>query len=263
MNALGLYRRYIGVSMRSQMQYRASFLLMATAYFVVSGVEFLGIWIFFNRFQSIGGWHLAEVALLFGMINIAFAVAEAMSRGFDQFSNMVKSGDFDTVLLRPRSTALQIAGQELQVMRIGAVVQPLIILVWAIGELPATWSAASLILILWSIVGGVCLFYGLFVFQATMTFWTTETLELMNILTYGGTETGKFPLSIYKPQLRWFFTFIIPLACIAYIPSLSILERPEASVWQGWLAPFVGVAFFLVSLVAWNAGVRHYRSTGS
>ena len=86
-------------------------------------------------------------------------------------------------------------------------------------------------------------------------------------MTYGGTEAGQFPLSIYRPWFRRFFTFVVPLACVSYFPALTILGRSDPFLasfpWLGWTAPLVGVAFLLATLQVWQFGVRHYRSTGS
>src|SRR5207244_3028485 len=114
MNSLRLYRRYIDVSLRSQMQYRMSFLLRSIGHFLVTGTEFLGFVAIFQRFGQIQGWTLPQMGLFYGMISIAFATTEAVFRGFDIFPTLLKSGDFDRFLLRPRSTVLQILGQDLQ-----------------------------------------------------------------------------------------------------------------------------------------------------
>ncbi len=125
LDSFRLYFRYIGISIRGQMQYRASFVMLSAGHFFVTGIEFLGIWAMFDRFGSLRGWSLAEVAMFYGMINVAFACADGFARGFDIFPQMVKSGDFDRLLLRPRSTALQVAAQELQLMRVGRLMQGL------------------------------------------------------------------------------------------------------------------------------------------
>ena len=100
-----------------------------------------------------------------------------------------------------------------------------------------------------------------------MCFWTTETLELMNTLTYGGTEAAQYPMSIYRKWFRSFFTFIVPLACVTYFPVVEILGVEDAILHSvppfRWLAPGVGVLFLLFALKVWHFGVRHYRSTGS
>ena len=99
-----------------------------------------------------------------------------------------------------------------------------------------------------------------------MAFWTVETLEIVNTITYGGVETAKFPHVIYCDWFRKFFTFVVPLACVSYFPVVAILERTDplgTPVVLQWVSPVVGVAFLGVALGVWQVGVRHYRSTGS
>ena len=45
-----LYLRLVSQSIRSQLQYRWSFLLMTVGNLVTSGVEVVGIWALFERF---------------------------------------------------------------------------------------------------------------------------------------------------------------------------------------------------------------------
>ncbi|HZP82029.1 MAG TPA: ABC-2 family transporter protein, partial [Chthonomonadaceae bacterium] len=123
MSNFRLYGKMLGLSLRSQMQYRASFVMLTLGHLITTGVEFLGIWALFHRFGSLRGWTLPEVALFYGIANVAFALAEGFGRGFDTFANLVKSGDFDRLLLRPRDTAFQVAAQELQLMRVGRLLQ--------------------------------------------------------------------------------------------------------------------------------------------
>ncbi|MHC4788852.1 MAG: ABC transporter permease [Planctomycetota bacterium] len=265
-NSLRLYLAYAGTSLRAQMQYRASFVVFALSHFLVTGVEFLGIWALFDRFGSLQEWSLAEVALFYGMVSVAFATAEAVARGFDTFPGMVRSGEFDRVLLRPRTAALQIMGRELQLMRIGRFSQGVIVLLWAAGALEVAWTLPRIALAFGAVAGGACLFSGIFVLQATMAFWTVETLEVVNTVTYGGVEAAQFPLTIYKPWFRRFFTFVVPLATINYFPAHAILGRTDplgTPALFHWCAPAIGAIFLLVCLQAWRFGVRHYRSTGS
>ena len=262
-----LYGRFVSQSIRSTLQYRLSFVLMTFGYFITSGVEALGVWALFDRFGMLGQWSLAQVALLYGMVNVAFPISEALARGFDVFGQeFVKTGNFDRVLLRPRSTVLQLAGHEFQIHRIGRLLQGLIVLGIAMWLLPIDWTLWRLALLLFTIFSGVVFFYALFIFQAAMSFWTVESLEIMNTLTYGGVETAQYPLAIYQPGFRRFFTFVVPLGCISYFPAVAILgiEDPLGSaLWMQLAAPLAGYLFFAVSLVAWRFGIRHYTSTGS
>ena len=266
LDSVRLYWRYVMLSLRSQMQYRASFVMLSFGHFVITGLEFLGILVLFERFGSLRGWTLPEVALFYGIVSLAFALAEAFARGFDTFPGMVKSGDFDRLLVRPRTTVLQLAARELQLMRIGRFLQGLIVLAYATMALDVVWTPGRIVLLLAAMVGGACLFAGLFVLQATLAFWTIDGLEVMNTVTYGGVETAQFPITIYRPWFRRIFTVIVPLACINYFPAMAILGRDDplgTSVVFHWLSPLVGVVFLLATFQVWRFGVRHYRSTGS
>jgi ABC-2 type transport system permease protein len=261
-----LYLRYVSASLRSQMQYRASFIMLSIGHFLGTGVEFLALWALFDRFGTLRGWTLPEIAFFYGAANVAFATSESLARSFDNFSELIKSGEFDRILLRPRGAALQVAGREAQLMRIGRFTQGVVVLLWAAAALGVRWTVPRVALLIASLVGGTCLFCGLFVLQATMAFWTTETLEIWNTVTYGGVETAQYPISVYRPWFRAVFTFVVPLAAVTYYPSLPILGRADAlgsPVWFQRLSPLIGVAFLVVALRVWRLGVRHYRSTGS
>jgi ABC-2 type transport system permease protein len=264
-NSIRLYLRYIDISMRSQMQYRGSFLIHAFAHFLITGLEFIALAALFQRFGHINGWTLPQMGLFYGIISVAFAFAEAIPRGFDKFSTLIKTGDFDRMLLRPRSTAFQVLGQELQLMRVGRMAQGVMVLWWSGSALDINWTLPQLGLLFASIAGGVCLFSGLFIQQATLCFWTTESLEVANCTTYGGVEAAQFPLIIYHPWFRSIFTFVIPLATINYFPVHAILGRTDplgSTPLIQWLSPLAGVVFLLASLRFWKFGVKHYTSTG-
>ncbi len=265
-NTLGLYQRYLAVSVRSQMQYRASFALQALAQFAVPATEFFGVWALFHRFESLGVWSLEEVGLFYGVVGMAWAITDTVGKGFDAFGQTVRSGDFDRVLLRPRSTVFQLLAQETQLRRLGRMVLNGGVLIWAWVALGLGWSPEHILLLGGAILGGAALFFGLLVIQATVSFWTVESLEVMNVMTYGGVATAQYPLSIYPHWLRGFFIFLVPLGVVMYFPVVRILDKVDplgSPAWFGWVGPLAGGGFLLVALQIWRLGVRHYTSTGS
>jgi ABC-2 type transport system permease protein len=266
MHGLRLYFRYAGVSLRSQLQYRASIVMQSLGAFLITGVEMLAIWALFDRFGTMRGWTLPEVALFYGMISISWALCDALARGFEIFGVLIKEGELDRLLLRPRSPVLQLLGHELTIRRIGRFAQGVAVLAYAISSLDLPWSVPKVLLLLGAIAGAVCTFLGLLLLQATTAFWTTETLEVWNAFTYGGVTMGQYPLPIYRSWFRALFTYAIPLGCVIYLPGVALLGRADplgAPVVAQWLAPLAGPAFLLLALAAWRVGVRHYRSTGS
>lgn len=264
--ALRLLLRLLASSARSQAQYRLSFLLVAAGQFMIFGAEFMAMAGLFERFGQIHGWRLREVALLFGMAHTSLALANMPARGFDRFGELLKAGEFDRVLLRPRPVTLLLAGHEVVLRRLGRLALGLLVMAAALAGLEVAWTPAKLVLLPAAILGGSCLFYGIFVLQATMAFWTTESLEVMNVMTYGGVEAVQYPVSIYDGLLRELLLYVIPLACINYLPALALLERADPlglPVAARWLAPLAGPLFLAVCVQVFERAVGRYQSTGS
>ncbi len=65
MGTLRLYARYAAASIKGQLQYPASFVLLSIGQFLSTIIEFVGVWALFSRFQSLGDWSLAQVALFY------------------------------------------------------------------------------------------------------------------------------------------------------------------------------------------------------
>jgi ABC-2 type transport system permease protein len=266
LDALRLYRHYVKVSLRTQLSYRASVVISTLGTLVVTGTELLAVLALFDRFGQLRGWTLPEVALFDGMISVTWALSDSLSRGFDVFHRMVKAGDFDRILLRPRSTVLQLLGTELTLRRAGRLIQGLAVLGYAATAGTIAWTPARAALLVVAIACGVCAFLGLLVLQATSAFWTVEGLEVWSAFTYGGLTMSQYPLAIYRSWFRGVFTYVIPLGCVCYLPGLVILDQLDplgTPGWVGWVAPLAGPAFLTLCLQVWKIGVRHYRSTGS
>jgi ABC-2 type transport system permease protein len=113
------------------------------------------------------------------------------------------------------------------------------------------------------VICGVAIFAGIFILGAAFCFWTTDSIEVVNILSDGGRELASYPLEIYQKWLRQLFTFIIPFGCFNYLPLMYITDRAGGSSWLYMLTPLLGCLFIVPCLLLWRVGVRHYVSTGN
>ena len=133
-------------------------------------------------------------------------------------------------------------------------------LAWAVSADVTVWTPGKVLVLLLMIGCGAALFFGVFLFTATLCFFTTESLEVMNIFTNGVLEYGKYPFNVYGKGVLAVVTFLFPIALTQYWPLQYLLDRGPG--WFG-LLPVVSLLFLLPCAAFWRYGVRRYRSTGS
>ena len=137
MNAFALYGRYVATSLRAQAQYPSATLMLTAGHCAATAIEILGVFALFDRFGSVGGWSFGEAALFYALVNITFSLSDMLTRGFEVFgTDFVRTGAFDRVLLRPRAAALQLAGHEVRLSRLGRLLQAFVVLIVASGLVP-------------------------------------------------------------------------------------------------------------------------------
>ena len=258
-----IYLKYLGMNLKSVLEYRLSAWLVALGQTLTTVTTFLGLTLLFRRFGSLAGWSYAEAALCFGVTGLAFALAESFARGFDNFSRMVIQGEFDRILLRPRNTIIQVLGAKTDITRFGRVIVNIAILIMVISRAGISWDLSKVITLLLMISGGAVTFTGVFILGATVCFFTLEGLEVINIFTDGGRELASYPLPVYGKWIARFFTFIIPYGCMNYLPLLYLTGRAGRWPVLYMLMPLFGFVFILPCIGIWRLGVRHYNSAGS
>jgi len=264
---LRLYQRLVGMQLRAQAQYKINLVIDIGTYLCVTGLEFAALLIVLSPFPSLLGWKVGEVAMLYALTAMSFGLAELFGAGIDAFPETIRRGEFDRVLLRPVGVLLQVIGSDFRLRRLGRITQGTIAFIIALHLLPGLhWTALKLIILPLGLVSGAAVFVAILLLGATLCFWTVETTELTNILTYGGREMLSYPLTIYHQVLQRFFLFVVPLAFGTYVPTCYLLGRslPFGLPSElAFVAPLVALAFALVAGAVWRFGVRHYQSTGS
>lgn len=254
--------RYLRLIAKGQLRYRSTLYISAFAQIAMPLSLLAGIMLLFARFGSLGPWTAREALLCYGVTQLAFALAELASRGFDGFSSVLANGEFDRMLVRPRNLILQVLGSRLDLSRFGRAAIGSGVLAWSVAGLGIEWSPLKALALALMVGCGALLFSSLFVLGAAFAFLTTDGLELVNIFTDGGREMTQYPMSIYERWLRLLFTFIVPFACVNYLPLMYLLGREGYGPAYAFV-PLAALGFAAPCLLAWRAGVVRYVSTGS
>lgn len=262
------YLKSIGLVIQTQLQYRFSLAMdiLSTAMFSVT--EMGGLILILQQIGVLSGWNLWEMVFLYAIAETSFGYMDLLFSGFDPdyFAPKVRSGDFDQLLLRPYPITLQIMGSRFVLRRIGRILTGTLLFFIAASQLSIAWSVWKIGYVMVVILSQVMLFGSLFIFGSTITFWTIERVEMMNIVTYGGREVISYPMDIFPAWMRSFYIFVIPFIFFNYYPGLYLLNKPDPlglPVFSPFVAPLIGVLFLFLALQFWKFGVNHYQSTGT
>jgi ABC-2 type transport system permease protein len=263
--ALGVWRHLVGARIRADWQYRTSFLLFLLSQTLIATLDLLVIAAIFGQVDELAGWSGSEVALLFGLAGVGFGLADLLISQVELASRHIKAGTFDLFLLRPAPALLQLSATEFALRRLGRSLQPLVVLVGALVVAPIDWSAEVVVLVPVTLVSGTLIFGSVWVVTSSISFWTVDSQEIANAFTYGGGVAAQYPIDVLAAWLRRLFTFVVPIAFVAYVPAARMLGRDAVGVPSvaAWATPVIAVLSVLVARAVWDVAVRHHRSTGS
>ncbi|WP_412077885.1 ABC transporter permease [Streptomyces xanthophaeus] len=251
---------------RSTMTYRTSFFLATFGNAAITLLDFVGIYIMFSHVDALGGFTLPEIALLYGSCSASLGLADLVMGNTDRVGQRIRDGSLDTMLVRPVPVLAQVAADRFALRRLGRIGQGLGVLGWALVVLDVEWTPGRILLVPVMVVAGAAIFSAVLVAGAAFQFVAGDAAEVQNAFTYGGCTMLQYPPTVFAKDLLRGVTFVVPLAFVNWLPALYILGRPDPLGLPGWVAytsPLVAFLAFLPASLAWRAGVRSYRSTGS
>lgn len=256
-----LYLKYLSIQIKSNMEYKKDFIFSIISQILSSIFAFITIVLLFNKFGNIEGYKFKEILICFVISYAGFALAECFFRGFDHFDRFLANGEFDRMLVRPRNILLQIIGGKVELSKFGRAGVGLVILIILLVTNSELLKFDKLITIMLMIIGTIIVYACLFILKAGITFFTTQSLEIMNIFTDGGRDLSQYPLDIYHKVIKVIFTFVIPLAFVNYYPLLYIIGRTDNKLYI--LSPLLTIFFIIPCYIIWKIGLKKYKSIGS
>ena len=258
---MSLYFKYFKVHFKSDMQYKASFIMSFISQFFVFFSYYFTIICLFQSFSSIKGFTLYEVLLTFGIIQFGFAFCETFFRGIDVFDELILQGNFDRLLVRPRGILLQVFCEKISFIKLSRLFQSIIVLIIAIIKVDVIWNVNKVITLILMLISAVIIFLSIFILTASYCFFTVKGLEVRNVLTDGCKHMAQYPIGIFKKGFLTFFTYIVPFGFVNYYPLLYILDKTN----EGWymFSPLITLLYLIPSILVFYWGTKKYASVGS
>ncbi|MFE6700755.1 ABC transporter permease [Streptomyces sp. NPDC057718] len=260
------YGLIMAMWVRSTMAYRASFAMTLFGNLAVTAFDFIAILLMFSHVDALGGYSLPEIALLYGLSATAFGVCDLLLGSMDRVGGRVRDGTFDTLLVRPVPVLAQVAADRFALRRLGRITQGLVVIGYAVATLDIAWTPLKMLMLPMTVLSGAAIFGAIFIAGAAFQFVAQDASEVQNSFTYGGTTLLQYPPTVFAKDLVRGVTFVVPLAFASWLPALYVLGREypvDLPQWVAFLPPLVAAGCCGLAGLAWRAGLRSYRSTGS
>ncbi|MEP9383246.1 ABC transporter permease [Nocardioides sp. KR10-350] len=264
LHAVRSYALIAALWVRASLTYPVSFWTMTVGGLLVTFLDFVGIWFMFHTIDTLGGFPLREVALLYGATGIPFRIADMLVGSVEKIGQKVRSGELDAMMTKPVPVLVQLCADRFELRRLGQIAQAVAVFAWAVPIVD--WTPSRVLVAVSMVVSGAVIFFCVFVIFSTIQFWTVDASEFANAFTYGGTTLTQYPMTIFTKEIVKSLSYVLPLAFVNWYPCLYLLGRSDpygAADWVRFASPLAAGVLVVLMTVVWRTGVRHYRSTGS
>lgn len=258
---LRIYFKILSQDIKSRMSYRSDFIISMIGMVFTNVVEIAAFYIMFLNFPSVCGWTYYEMLFLYGFSLVALTPMQCLFENNWNLSRNVHRGDFIKYCFRPINIFFYYFSEIFDIKGLGQLGMGIGTLIFAWNRLQLPVSPLIILELLIALLVASLFFIGIMNFTAAVSFFLVNTGFLIGTMSKFR-DYAKYPVTIFSKGFRFVFTFIIPIAFIAYYPSLVIMRPNEIPVLT-WLAPVFGIVFFYLSYKFWMLGARKYSGTGT
>ncbi len=259
-----LFWHHVRLRLRERMEYRGAFLLGLLAQGIGYAAEIAVIWLLLHRFEAIAGWMWPEIALLYSLSVLTYAIGAAFTYSpMTELEQMVQRGTLETVLVKPTDPFWTLIGQRFNVGYLSHLLLAGTVMTWAIATAPIDWTPASVGLLVATVASGSMIQAAVLTLIGTWAFRFTRSWTLFAI-NGQASRFIRFPIGIFGIIPQILLTLVIPLAFATYYPAAILISEDGQLFpgWIGWLTPVVGPVFMWVAYRTWTRGIDRYQGAG-
>lgn len=259
---IGIFGHYFRQFVKTRLAYRADFFIDTMAVSFSMLVQLTVLSVLFSKVDSLKGWSFHEVLFIYGFSLVPLGLFNLTSVNLYRFSDQfIIQGKFDRVLLRPVSTLGQVLCESFNISGLNEIIMGTVVMVYAGMKMNMQLELADVLGVLILGPAASLVYTGVFLGITAVSFWHEDRMGLAPPV-YNMIRFARYPITIFGAPVRFFLTFILPFAWVAFYPATWFLGSPEFSRFALY-TPLVGIIVFGGAVLIWRAGSRNYSSTGS
>ncbi len=257
-----IYLRLVGMQLRAAVEYRADFWIGILGAVLMHGSGLVFISVLFAHMPNVAGWTGWQVAMLYGLTMIPTGLREMLADGIWTLRGQINRGEFDRVLVRPLSPAVQTMTSLASIHGSGNFLLGLVVFLVAASRAGIDWSVWKVLWVLVTVGCGLAIVTAMSFIANLMGFWEPGTLSGLPFMIANVVEFAKFPLELYGWAIRFLITFVLPYGFISYYPGLVLLDKQTGWRYLGYATPLATLLIALATAWLWRKGLSRYQGVG-
>jgi ABC-2 type transport system permease protein len=271
-NYTRVWTTFLRNSLVREMMFRGNFLInvITRAFWFCAQITLFEI--IYRNVDTINDWTRPQYFAFMATGMLINSIIEALFMpNCANFSEMIRTGNLDFVLVKPIDTQFLISCEKMELAMLNQTMLALGLLIYALIEIGQPVSILQIAAYMAFVVVGVAFFYSLMIAMASTSIWLTRNQGLYDFWFYI-TVFARYPRSIYNGVdaerlefceiLQGTFTWMIPILLVVTVPA-----RVIAKGLTEWQYPLIGLGSSLVGLILsrmlFQWSLRSYRSSGS
>ena len=252
---------FLKVGVLNELQYRMNFFvsLLQSIIQVVTGLVVLAL--VYSHTTELNGWTESELLCLLGVqILLGGVIRTFIQPNMVQLMEDVQQGTLDYALTKPEDAQVLVSVRQFRIWQGVDIISGLILLAVGVSDLETGTGVADVGAFLVALGLGTVMIYCFWLVMTTGAFWLVrmeQTAELFE----GVYLTGRFPVGIYPPWLRYSVTFLIPIAFAVTVPAQALTSRLD------WQTLVVAIVFAIVLAAFtrwfWRFGLKNYTGASA
>ena len=246
-------------STQEELQYRANFWgqLLNTLTTVLASL--VSIWVVYGYTSNFNGWSRDELLFVVGsFFVITGIVVGVFHMSLADFTQSIRTGTFDYVLVRPVDAQLLTLVRKVSIWRVFDTISGTALIAWALVAMHRHGQhidAGSLAVVPLMFAIGIAALAAVWMLVSYLVFWTINMQGVLYALDEL-IDSVRWPLGVYPWWLQFVLTVIFPAGLAVTLPGGALTGRVS------WWEVIASIALALVLLGAaralWLRGLAHY-----
>jgi viologen exporter family transport system permease protein len=261
MQTLRVALLHLRVGVMTDLQYRMNFALQVLQSLLALFTGLVVFALVYSHTTELNGWSQNELLVVLGVqIMMAGLIHALIQPNMMRFTEEVRDGKLDHALTKPVDAQMLVSVRQVEIWQAVDVLTGTGVVVVAILRLGGDLGVVDVLAFAAALAVGAVLLYCFWMLLATLAFWVVNMWHLPELFE-GVFQTGRWPIGIYPPWLRFSVTFLVPIAFAVTVPAEAVTSRLE---WQTLaLAAGFAIVLFCITRWFWRFGLKSYTGASA